>query len=84
MRYCLETGGEHTKPAHFRLLVACAEICKTAANFMLIGSEHHKHICAQCAQICEECARDCERLGDMEECVESCRHCAEACSRMAA
>ena len=84
MNHCLELGGEHVAPGHFRLMMACAEICRTAAHFMLIGSEHHKHTCAECAEICEQCAADCERLGDMQECVEACRRCAESCRRMSA
>jgi hypothetical protein len=27
MHHCLEAGGEHTEPRHFRLMTACAEIC---------------------------------------------------------
>jgi len=84
MQHCLEVGGEHIKPAHFRLLMACSEICRTAAHFMLLGSEHHKHLCKECAEICEECANDCERLGDMSDCVEACRRCAQSCLEMAA
>ena len=84
MHHCLEAGGEHTAPRHFRLMMACAEICRTAAHFMLIGSEHHRHVCAECAEICEQCAKDCERLGDMQECVDACRRCAESCRKMAA
>ena len=49
MNHCLEVGGEHVAPQHFRLMMACAEICRTAAHFMLIGSEHHRHTCAECA-----------------------------------
>lgn len=26
MRHCLETGGEHVAPAHFRLMMACADL----------------------------------------------------------
>ena len=84
MRHCLEAGGEHTTPAHFRLMMACAEICRASAAFMLIGTEHHRHTCGECAEICEECARDCERVGDMQDCVDACRRCAEHCRRMAA
>ncbi len=84
MNHCLETGGEHTKPAHFRLMMACAEICRTSAHFMLMNSPHHKHTCRECAEICDECAKDCERIGDMKACVESCRKCAESCRKMAA
>jgi hypothetical protein len=84
MTHCLQMGGKHTEPAHFRLMMACAEMCRTSAHFMLIGTEHHKHTCAECAEICEACARDCERIGDMQECVVACRECAEMCRRMAA
>lgn len=84
MGHCLEMGGQHTEKRHFTLMMACAEICRTAAHFMLIGSRHHKHTCGECAEICAECADDCERIGDMQECVEACRRCAESCRRMAA
>lgn len=84
MNHCLELGGAHVEKAHFTLMMACAEICRTSAHFMLIGSPHHKHTCAECAEICAECADDCERLGDMDECVAACRACAESCRAMAA
>src|SRR5882762_4340166 len=82
MGHCLEMGGEHTKLDHFRLMMACSEICRTSAHFMLIGSPHHKHVCRECAEICTQCAADCERLGDMQSCVEACRRCAESCQKM--
>lgn len=84
MTHCLEVGGKHTEPEHFRLLIACAEICRTSAHFMLMGSPHHKHVCRECVEICDECARSCEQVGDMQECVDACRRCAESCRRMAA
>lgn len=84
MTHCLETGGQHVKPQHFRLMMACAEICQTAAHFMLLNSPHHKHTCAECAEICTECADDCARLDGMEECITACRKCAESCKKMAA
>ena len=84
MTHCLWVGGKHTEKQHFSLMMACAEICRTTAHFMLLNSPHHKHLCRECAEICRECARDCERVGDMQECVEACKRCAESCSRMAA
>ena len=84
MTLCLEMGGKHVEPAHFRLMMACAEICRTSAHFMLLNTPHHKHTCRECAEICEECAKDCERLGGMDECVQACRACAESCGKMAA
>ena len=84
MTHCLETGGKHVEPQHFRLLMACAEICRTSAHFLLMGSEHAQHLCRECAEICEQCASDCERVGDMQNCVDACRRCADECRKMAA
>lgn len=83
MNHCLETGGKHTEPAHFRLMMNCAEICQTSANFMLSGSDLHHLTCGVCAEVCRRCADDCERIGDMDECVQACRECADSCDRMA-
>ena len=83
MGHCLEMGGKHTAKPHFTLMMACAEACRTAAHLMLIGSPHHRQLCAHCADICSECAADCERIGDMEDCVEACQACARACQAMA-
>ncbi|HEX2763901.1 MAG TPA: four-helix bundle copper-binding protein [Allosphingosinicella sp.] len=82
--HCLHKGGRHTEPTHFNLMLDCAEICRTAANFMARGSDHHSHICRECAEICRACAASCEALGDMQECVEACRRCADECEKMAA
>jgi hypothetical protein len=84
MNHCLELGGAHVEKRHFTLMMACAEICRTSAHFMLIGSEHHKHTCRECAEICDQCADDCERIGDMDACVAACRACAQSCREMAA
>ena len=84
MHHCLEAGGPHVEPRHFRLMAACAEICRAAAEIMLIGVEQHKRVCAACAEICDACAADCERIGDMQDCVDACRRCAESCRAMAA
>ncbi|MGZ4959368.1 MAG: four-helix bundle copper-binding protein [Methylomonas sp.] len=83
MNHCLETGGNHIKPNHFRLMISCAEICQTAANFQLSGSAFHHRVCEVCTEICEACATDCEKLGGMDECVAACKACAESCSHMA-
>jgi hypothetical protein len=84
MNHCLVAGGKHVEPAHFRLMMACAEICRTSAHFMLLNTPHHKHTCRECAEICAECAEDCERVGGMDACVAMCRTCAESCRKMAA
>jgi hypothetical protein len=83
LHHCLEAGGQHTEPAHFRLMMACAETCRSAAALMLIGSSSHRMQCDLCAKICEECATDCERIGGMQEYIAACRARAEQCRRMA-
>jgi hypothetical protein len=86
--HCLEMGGPHAAAGHIGLLLDCAQICATSADFMLRGSPFHAQTCGVCAAVCERCAEDCERLaGDdelMRRCAEVCRRCAESCRRMAA
>ena len=84
--HCLQMGGDHAEPRHIRLLMDCAEICQTSANFMLRGSDLHASVCEVCATICERCAEDCERFTDdklMQACAEVCRSCARSCQEMA-
>ncbi len=84
--YCLQQGGAHAEAAHIRLLLDCAEICQTSADFMIRGSELHRQSCAVCAEICERCAQDSERFGDdpqMQTCADICRRCAASCRQMA-
>jgi hypothetical protein len=88
VNHCLELGGRHAEPSHIGLMLDCAEICQTSADFMLRGSDRHHLTCRICADICRACAEDCERLaGDdpmMRECAEECRRCQKSCERMAA
>ena len=83
--HCLEAGGEHTRPEHVRLMVDCAEICRTSADFMMRRSDRHHLTCGICADICAECAEDCARFDDeaMSACADACRRCAESCRAMA-
>ena len=86
VRYCLEQGGEHAVPGHIGLLLDCAEICQTSANFMIRGSELHNRVCGLCAEVCDRCADSCESMGNdarMKTCAEACRSCAESCREMA-
>jgi hypothetical protein len=83
-QHCLRLGGPHAEPAHLTLMADCAQICRTAADFMIRNSPRHGAVCAACAEICTACADDCERVGQMEECVKACRLCAESCREMAA
>ena len=84
--HCLQTGGQHAEYGHIRLLIDCAEICRTCADFMLRGSQFHHRTCAVCSEVCERCAEDCERFtGDeyLRLCAEVCRTCSVSCRSMA-
>ena len=84
---CQEKGGRHAEPGHLRLLLDCADICRTSADFMLRRSDLHTLTCGVCAQVCERCAVSCETLRDddtMRACAEECRRCAASCREMAA
>src|SRR4051794_22134048 len=73
--HCLDQGGAHAEAAHIRLLLDCAEICQTSANFMLRNSDLHAETCRACAVICQRCAVDCERFkedSEMQNCAQSC------------
>lgn len=82
--HCLDKGDRHLKPKHVRLMADCIEICQTAANAMMRGSENAAAICNACAVICDACAESCETLTDeaMQRCAEVCRSCAEVCREM--
>lgn len=82
MGYCLERGGRHAEQKHLRLMINCAELCQTSANFMLSDSPLHGRVCLICAEACEACAKSCEQVGDMRDCVEECQDCAKSCRTM--
>ncbi len=84
-QHCLGLGGKHAESHHITMLLDCAEICQTSANFMLRGSHLHTQTCAVCAEVCRACEEECRRMGDddmMQKCAEACRRCAESCERM--
>jgi hypothetical protein len=92
-RICLETAARHFREerppqldeALVRLLLDCAEICRTSADFMIRGSELHPHICRACAAVCARCADECDRDDEdpyLAACSEICRRCALSCAEM--
>ena len=80
---CLELGGRHSEPQHLRLMLNCAQICRTAADFMVTQSHLHRLVCGVCAAVCEACANSCDEVGEMEACSRTCRACADSCRTMA-
>jgi hypothetical protein len=85
LNYCLERGGRYSDPAYIRMLTDCAEICQTAANFMLRNSDLHMAVCSACAEVCDSCADDFEQFEDdrLQACADLCRQCADSCDEIA-
>jgi hypothetical protein len=79
-------GGAYAAPAHIELLLNCAELCQTTANFMLRSAAAHQSVWSACAELCLRCAEDCARFDDdlMRACAAACRRCAEFCQLMLA
>lgn len=85
--YCLEQGGRHAAEEHVTVLLDCADVCATTADFMLRGSDEHPRLCAAYAALCHRCAEECAQFPDddvMRACADACRRCADSCDRMAA
>ncbi|MGC4095747.1 MAG: four-helix bundle copper-binding protein [Nitrospira sp.] len=84
--HCLGLGGRHATPDLIGILMDCAQICTTTADYMARGSSFHDRTCGLCAEICRLCAERCDRLaGDdqmVKHCAELCRRCAESCAGM--
>lgn len=85
--YCMSKGGKHVEAQHLSLMLACADICQTSANAMLLGTSAHRYTCRACADVCAQCAESCGSMGadeTMKRCAETCRRCADSCRKMAA
>lgn len=84
--HCVNLGGRYAAPEHIRLLMDCAQMCTTTAEYMARESVFHDRLCGLCAEMCRLCAESCERTaGDdqmMKQCAGECRRCAESCERM--
>jgi hypothetical protein len=82
LTHCIDAGGAHVEPSHFRLMMNCAELCQASANLQLSRSIFSAQLCALCAQVCDACALSCEQTGGMQACVQVCRDCAQSCRSM--
>lgn len=85
IEHCLNKGGVHANPQHIKILIDCAQICQTSADFMLRNSHLHGATCRACAEVCEACAESCEQMNDddsMQACIDVCRKCADSCQKM--
>lgn len=69
-----------------QLNLACAVICRAAAEMMTLGSDYSTQLCKLCSEICEACAEECgqHEMDHCKQCAEVCRSCAKECRKMAA
>lgn len=85
--HCLKLGGRHAAPDHIRLFADCAQMCATAADYMIRESPFHDRICRVCSDLCKQCGKDCEQVAAddqmVKQCIEMCKKCAGSCERMA-
>ena len=84
--HCVKLGGRYAAPDHIRLLMDCAQMCATTADFMARESAVHDRLCGLCAELCRLCAESCQKAaGDDQlanQCIDLCRRCAGSCERM--
>lgn len=86
-QYCLVRGGERAAVDQVALLLDCAQLCQTSADFMVRGSPYHVATCRACAEVARACSEACAAVADDEElahCAEVCATCADLCEQMAA
>jgi len=86
LQHCIAIGGDHTEVNLIGILLDCAEMCQTSANFMLRGSPYHVVTCAACAELCRACEEACRGVAGDEQlthCGDVCAACADSCDRMA-
>ena len=87
LQHCLaKGGGAHTELNLVALLLDCAEMCQTSANFMLRGSPYHVLTCGACAELCRACENACRALPNDEQvahCADVCAECSASCGSMA-
>ena len=81
----MQQGGPSAEWELIQLLLDCADINETAADFMLRSSRLHHLTCQVAAEVSDKCASACEKLSKVDvrlkECAEACRRAATACRK---
>ena len=82
---CTAMGGKYAESQHLNLVMDCARISITNADFILRNSNFCREICGLSANICDDCGDSCDRFDEdfMKECANMCRRCAESYREMA-
>ena len=86
MAACLQEEDVNEMAKCIQLDMECGTICRAAATFMHLNSDHANAICQLCADICNACAEECGKhdMDHCQKCAEACRVCAEECASMTA
>ncbi len=78
VRDVLKKSTVYADVQHIGILLDCAQMARTARDFVLRQSELHDVACHACAEVCLACARKCFALGETGI-VEVCHRCAALC-----
>lgn len=81
----MQQGGAAAEWELNQLLLDCADINETAADFMLRSSRLHHLTCQVAAEVSDRCATACEKLAQedrlLKETAEACRRAATNCRK---
>jgi hypothetical protein len=84
--YCVGSPGLD-EPQMLRLLIDCGEVCQTAQNALLRGSELSVMLAAVSVEACEKLAETCRALDGSDDqlmrCAEACDQAADCCRQLA-
>jgi hypothetical protein len=75
----LELGGKHTEARHFRLMLDCAQICQTTADFSVARLGGVRRSLRDVRSGVRSLRAQLRRNGDLDECLWAARRCAESC-----
>ena len=82
MTHCLPRAGKHAEQEHMALMLNCASLCQTTADFLSAESSLHTEVCQVCATVCGACAQSCAQLDGMQSCEQACRECERSCRQL--
>jgi hypothetical protein len=83
---CLKEENPLMMMGCIRLDMECISVCRTAAQLIILESNHANAVCQLCADVCSACAEECEKhnIDHCIKCAAMCRDCAAECMSMAA
>ncbi|MBR9970738.1 four-helix bundle copper-binding protein [Magnetospirillum sulfuroxidans] len=84
--HAMQQGGKLADWELVQLLLDTADICETAADFLLRSSRQYTPVLRVASEIADKCADACEKLAPsdlrMKECAQSCRRAATQCRKL--